>query len=73
MIAVVTGRRIRLDDGAIFAIGNGALRPSRFGGLHRPPIDDLHNRRCKPAFDDMEYTPIGDAAAQTSHQRRVRN
>ena len=35
------------------ALRGSPLRPSRFGGLHRPPIDDLHHRRCKPAFDDM--------------------
>ena len=32
------------------ALRGSPLRPSRFGGLHRPPVDDLHHRRCKPAL-----------------------
>jgi hypothetical protein len=30
------------------ALRRSPLRPSRFGGLHRPRIDDLHHRRRKP-------------------------
>ncbi len=49
------------------------LRPARFGCLNRAPADDLHHRGRKPALDDMEHTPIGNAATQAAHQRRVRD
>ena len=63
-----------LRSGSDLAALRGApLGPSRFGGLHRTPVDDLHHRGGQPALDDMEQLAIGDAPGQASHQGRVRN
>jgi site-specific DNA recombinase len=47
--------------------------PSRLCRLHPPSVDAFYNRHCQPALDRFQHPSVGDAAGQTTHQRRVRN
>ena len=55
------------------ALRGSPFRPSCFGGLHRPPADDFHHRRRKPALDGVKHMPVGDAPGQAAQQGGVRN